>query len=44
MRAILFVAVIVGVLPLTRDIIESIVRKHFKVDVIALLAIASAME
>ncbi len=37
------IAVIVGVLPLARDIIISITRRHFGVDVIALLAIGSAI-
>lgn len=40
---ILAVSVIVGVLPLARDIVESIIRRHFGVDIIALLAIASAI-
>ncbi len=40
---ILAISVVVGVLPLTRDIIESIIRRHFGVDIIALLAIGSAI-
>lgn len=39
---ILGVAVVLGVLPLARDIIHSILRKHFGVDIIAILAITSA--
>ncbi len=39
---ILGFAVVIGVLPLARDIIQSILRKHFGVDIIAILAIFSA--
>ena len=40
---ILAISVIIGVLPLARDILESIANRHFGVDLIALLAIGSAI-
>jgi heavy metal translocating P-type ATPase len=41
-KHLLLIPIIVGLIPLAREMIESIMRKHFGVDIIALLAIVSA--
>ncbi|MBP6993891.1 heavy metal translocating P-type ATPase [Candidatus Woesebacteria bacterium] len=41
-RYILLIPIIVGLIPLAREMVGSILRKHFGVDIIALLAIVSA--
>lgn len=41
-RYILLIPIVLGLIPLARDMIRSILRRHFGVDIIALLAIVSA--
>lgn len=41
-RYMLLIPIIVGLIPLAREMVGSILRKHFGVDIIALLAIVSA--